>query len=155
MVTVKIGIEPYLKEYLEGKFWDSSVGAVRFQGSSDLYVLLWDLLAKRPVESPCDRGNTSIALPDRRLGKDPLTYNFLSSRSVAIFEKRIRVHMWAELHEMMDENKHLRGIMFKDSVAIFMSKYGIESISEDALLKNYQRWRDKLRRTKKRAYAKS
>lgn len=52
----------------------------------------------------------------------------------------------------MDENKHLRGIQFKESVFVFMSRYGIESVSEDALLKNYQRWRDKLRRTKKRAY---
>lgn len=52
----------------------------------------------------------------------------------------------------MDENKHINGVQFKDSVFLFMSKYGIEGITEDALLKNYQRWRDKLRRKKKRGY---
>lgn len=60
--------------------------------------------------------------------------------------------MWAELHELMDENKHIHGIQFKESVFRFMRKYGIESITEDALLKNYQRWRDKQRRKKKRGY---
>ena len=60
--------------------------------------------------------------------------------------------MWAQLHDFKDQNKHINGIQFKDSVFRFMSKYGIENITEDAMLKNYQRWRDKLRRKKKRGY---
>lgn len=64
----------------------------------------------------------------------------------------MRLMMWAELHDLMDENKHINGIQFKESVFMFMRKYSIESITEDALLKNYQRWRDKLRRKQKRSY---
>lgn len=60
--------------------------------------------------------------------------------------------MWAELHELMDENKHLHGIEFKETVFTFLKKYDISSIQEDGLLKNYQRWRDSFRRKKKRAY---
>ncbi|MCS2763083.1 hypothetical protein NXV13_22435 [Bacteroides ovatus] len=60
--------------------------------------------------------------------------------------------MWLELHELMDENKHLHGIEFKETVFTFLKKYDISSIQEDGLLKNYQRWRDSFRRKKKRAY---
>ena len=36
-----------------------------------------------------------------------------------------------------------------------MRKYGIQAITEDALLKNYYRWRDKVRKkSKRRGYAK-
>jgi hypothetical protein len=64
----------------------------------------------------------------------------------------MKLMMWAELHDYMDENKHIKGIQFKESVFVFMHRYGLESISEDALLKNYQRWRDKQRRKSKRGY---
>ena len=43
--------------------------------------------------------------------------------------------MWAELHELMDENKHLHGIEFKETVFTFLKKYNISSIQEDGLLK--------------------
>ena len=58
--------------------------------------------------------------------------------------------MWAELHELMDENKHLHGIEFKETVFTFLKKYDISSIQEDGLLKNYQRWRDSFRRKKEK-----
>jgi len=66
----------------------------------------------------------------------------------------MRVMMWAELHDTLDEAKHLRGIKFTESVYVFMRRYDLQSITEDALLKNYQRWRDAQRRTIKRGYKK-
>lgn len=157
MITARISIDPAVAEYIRGRYFDNEVGAVRFPSSSDIYVKIYDLLQKRPPTNPIDTGNIEIALPDRRDanhsgGKDPKTYNYISQRAAAILEKRFRVLMWAELHEFMDEEKHRHGTQFKDSVFIFMKKYSIESITEDALLKNYQRWRDQLRRNKKRPY---
>ena len=70
---------------------------------------------------------------------------------ISVFLARYAL-MWAELHELMDENKHLHGIEFKETVFTFLKKYDISSIQEDGLLKNYQRWRDSFRRKKKRAY---
>ena len=99
-----------------------------------------------------DSGNLEFVLPERREGKDPITYNWLSHRAQKRLANKMRLMMWAELHELMDENKHINGIQFKDSVFEFMCRYSIESITEDALLKNYQRWRDKLRRRNKRGY---
>ncbi len=153
MITVKIEIDPYVAEYITGRYFDPEVSVVRFPSGSDIYHLIYDLLAKRPAGNPVDRGNLEFALPARRQGKDPETYNYLSHRSQKILEKRMRSLLWADLHETMDEGKHLGGMQFKEIVYIFMQRYGIESISEDGLLKNYQRWRDKLRRTKKRGYS--
>lgn len=125
---------------------------VKFPSSLDIYILIYDLLQKRPANCPIDSGNLEFMLPERREGKDPVSYNWLSDRSQKILSDKMRLMMWAELHELMDENKHIHGIQFKESVFRFMRRYGIESITEDALLKNYQRWRDKQRRKKKRAY---
>lgn len=153
MITVKTTVEPHVAEYIRGKFYDREAQVVRFPPTLDIYILIYDLLQKRPATNPVDSGNLEFALPERREGKDPLTYNYLSGRAQKILSDKLRLMMWAELHDLMDENKHINGIQFKESVFLFMRKYNIESITEDALLKNYQRWRDKQRRKKKRGYS--
>ena len=68
--------------------------------------------------------------------------------------KSVCVLMWAELHELMDENKHLHGIEFKETVFTFLKKYDISSIQgrRGLTTKNYQaRWRDKFQGSKKKA----
>ncbi|WP_302613809.1 hypothetical protein [uncultured Bacteroides sp.] len=152
MMTVKTEVEPHVAEYIRGKFFDHEAKAVRFPPALDIYILIYDLLQKRPVACPVDTGNLEFVLPERRMGKDPITFNYLSGRAQKILADKMRLMMWAELHDLMDENKHINGIQFKESVFMFMRKYAIESITEDALLKNYQRWRDKQRRKKKRGY---
>lgn len=157
MITVKINVDAAVAQYIRGKYFDHEVGAVRFPPSSDIYITIYDLLQKRPADNPIDTGNLELALPDRREanqagGKDPKTYNYISHRAAKILNKRFTLLMWADLHEFMDEQKHLKGVQYKDSVYIFMQKYSIESISDDALLKNYQRWRYNMRRSKKRGY---
>lgn len=152
MITVKITVEKPVAEYIRGKYFDHEAGAVRFPSDLDIYVLIYDLLQRRPVDSPVDSGNLEFILPERRVGKDPLTYNYLSGRAQKMLSDKMRLMMWAELHDYMDENKHIKGIQFKDSVFTFMRRYSIESISEDALFKNYQRWRYKLRCKQKRGY---
>lgn len=152
VTTVKIQVDEPVAEYIRGKYFDTGVGAVRFPPLADIYVLIYDLLRKRPADRPVDHGNLEFALPERSEGKDSRTYNYLPERAQKILADKLRLMMWAELHDTMDENKHLRGIQFKETVYVFMSRYGIDSITEDALLKNYQRWRDRLRRRKKRRY---
>lgn len=153
MMTIKTTVEPHVAEYIRGKFYDSQAGTVRFPSTMDIYILIYDLLQRRPADHPFDTGNLEFALPERREGKDPLSYNYLSGRAQKILGDKMRLMMWAELHDLMDENKHINGIQFKESVFLFMRKYDIESITEDALLKNYQRWRNKIRRKKKRGYS--
>ncbi len=152
MITTTIAVDAPVAEYITAKFYDAEAGAVRFPSDLDLYVLIWDLLKKRPATCPVDSGNLTFALPCRRGGKDPESYNYLSERAAEILNRKMRTMMWAELHDAMEEGKHLRGLQFKEIIFTFMCRYGIESIGEDALFKNYQRWRYKLRRTQKRDY---
>lgn len=152
MIFVTIQVESHVAEYIRGKYFDHDAGAVRFPSGLDIYLLIYDLLQRRPTDHPVDTGNLRFALPERRTGKDPITYNYLSGRAQKILADKMRLMMWAELHDLMDENKHIKGIQFKETVFTFMRKYSIEAIGEDALLKNYQRWRYKLRRKQKRGY---
>ncbi len=48
--------------------------------------------------------------------------------------------------DLFDENKHVYGIDYINSAWYFLRKYCIESLSVEALLKDYQRWRRKMRR---------
>lgn len=152
-MNTRITVPNYLREYLIGKYCNLEERAVHFPDSSDLYHILFDLLEKRPANIPVDQGNIEIFLPNRSVGKNPMTYNYLSQRGQKILIRNLEIKMWAEVHDMLDEQKHTLGINYIDGVHTFMNKYGINSLSEDAFLKNYYRWRAKVRqRSKKREY---
>lgn len=158
MVTTRIDIDGYLAEWLRAKWWDAAVGAVRFPCHSDVYELVYDLLQVRPRDvSPLDCGNLTLALPDRRegnyaWGKRPERHNYISQAGARVLNNRLRTMFWAEVHEAFDENKHIHGIDYKDTAYQLVARYSLTLISDDGLLKNYQRWRDRLRRKGKRGY---
>ncbi len=159
MVTTKIQIAPHLAQYCVGKWGANEEGTVCFPPVTELYALVYDLTIKRPANvPPVDRGNLEIMLPARQavdgqpVRKNPEVYNYLSERAARIIEKRIRMLMRAELHEMMDENKHRYGIDYLESAHTFRCRYGMEAIQDDALLKDYQRWKECVRQRKKRGY---
>lgn len=160
MITTKINIKPHLSEYCYGRFSHCSPDPVRFPDEYDIYHTVWNLMQRRPVNCPVDSGNLEIVLPCRRktegqVRKDPAVYNYLGQRSAKIIERQIEVMMFAELHDRLDENKHLLGIEYIDTIFEFMNQYNITSISEDALKKNYYRWREITRRRKiRRNYTK-
>lgn len=152
MITTSITIEPYLAEYLRGKYNNGSDEPFHIPDETDLYHSIWTLMVKRQRnQSPVDNGNLTFILPERRIGKDPKVYNYLSPRSVNLIEMEVRRMFNRELHIMMDENDmtghELTNI---DVVHNFLCSYGIESITEDALLKNFYRWRDNIRKRKVR-----
>lgn len=155
MVTCKILIRPYLAEYLRGKYGIEESNPIRFSDDSDLYHTIYDLMIKRPINCMVDRGNLEFVLPDRSVGKDPKYYNYLSERSVRILEKRIMTMFQAEVHEYLDEQKHVHGVYYVDACSELLERYGIMSITEDALIKSHQRWRAKMRRRKVRSYRKT
>ena len=152
MITTKITITPYLAEYIIGKYNHCNKGEVRIPDSSDLYHIIWEYMSRRPDNVPVlESGNLEIALPDRRAGKDPAVYNYLSVRAVKGIELHIKNMFNQELHaELMDKDRRGHFLDNIDVVHKFLCTYGIESISEDALLKNYYRYREALRQRKKR-----
>lgn len=153
MTTTRISVPPFIAEYMTGKYGSFSHSPIRLPDSTDLYHVIYDLLEKRPVDAPADRGNLELVLPERSVGKRPETYNYLGLRSQKLLSSRMEVMMWADAHDFIDEQKHQNGVDYKDSVILFRSRYGIESLSEDAFIKNYYRWRGKVRKkAKKRDY---
>lgn len=157
MITTSIYIEPYLAEYLRGKFNNGAKEAFRIPDNTDLYHTIWTLMMPRPKDhSPVDVGNLAFALPSRRIGKDPNVYNYLSPRAAKVIEREVRRMFNRELHLAMDDNdQNGRTLKQVDVVHTLLCAYGIESITEDALLKNFYRWRENLRkRSKRRDYKK-
>ncbi len=156
-MTTKIQINQHLAEYCLAK-WGDEQDIVKFPDSTELYVKIHDLMQKRPEYCPVDQGNLEFCIPNRRktddqaTRKNPEIYNYLSPRSVKIIERRIETIMWAELHEYLDYQKHKNGVEYIETIHEFRCKYCIESISEDAMLKNYYRWREKVRKRNKRQY---
>jgi len=151
-MTTKIQIIPYLAEYLIGKYNNGSPEAVKFPDESDIYHSIWQLMTRRPKQmSFVDAGNLEIFLPERRVGKDPKVYNYLSETSISMLEKKIKKEFNEELHSLINDNVE-RGKPYDNIEVIhqFMCAYCIESISEDALIKNYYRWKENIRKLRTR-----
>lgn len=152
MYSIRLQVRPYLAEYCSRKYsWPVS-SACKVPPSSELYFLFLDLLSVRPPGAPIDRGNLEFILPNRSAGKRPDRFNYLSGRSQERLEQYLYVMFWAEFHRYAEYQIHVRGESLLMSVLLYKSKYCIESLSQEAFIKNYQRWRDRqsfLRRTYK------
>ncbi len=162
MVTTKLNIKQHLAEYCIGKWGSDFKEPVRFPAGIELYVSLYSLTIKRPKNITTEKGNLEVVIPVRRekdevLGiyKNPNVYNYISERGSRILQRQIEALFWAELHTEINQEHFVKGRYIKDAVYTFMCKYRIKSITEDALLKNYQRWRSKINKKKKRNYKKS
>lgn len=154
MITTRICIKEYLKEYLIGKYNEGEDGPVRIPPHSDLYELLYNLVAKRPA-GVSDVGNVELVLRCRRACKDPRVYNWYSRRHQQMIERKVKLQMRAEFHDYVDYRHHRLGMPYLDAICEFMDRYGIMSISEETLVKDYQRYRERMRPHAKRQYTKS
>lgn len=157
MVLIRVNIKPHLCEYARSIYVDKDDTYIRFPDSEYLYHVLHNLMSKRPATvSPIDKGNLQIALPHRSRGKDPLVYNYISDNGRKIIERKLNRLFFAHLHDFVDEQVNTFGQPINESVYLFMEHHAIRSISHDALLKSYYRWRTKVRRRiSKRKYDRS
>lgn len=161
---VSIRIEPYLAEYARSLFGCGRAdGAVRIPSSSGLYHLVYDGMARRGGESDPEDGNLSIVLPCRSQHegdtdaplKNPRYYNWLPLSSVRRIEEYLRRLFNFEFHQvMMDNEERGRPNTLVDTVQYFMRRHGLKSVGEDALLKNFQRFRRRVYPKKVRKYEK-
>jgi len=152
MITTRINVKPHLKEFVIGKFNQFSDKPVRFPDQMDIYHQIFDLMVKRPTYCPVDSGNLEIILPDRKSYKHPKTYNYLGIRAQRLIEKKIENMFWSEFRDYIEHERNKKGTYYIDITVQFLKKYGISSISEDALIKHYYRWRRKTRNYEKRVY---
>lgn len=158
-----IRIEPYLAEYVSAKYGvDSKTGGVKIPPLTDLYHCVWEHMSRqRSNQSEPIDGNFRISLPcrkarvDGQTWKDPAYFNFLSPCAAREIAGCIRRMFNFELHRSLMENeefgKQRRNL---DVIRDFIKDYKLSSIGEDALLKNYYRFRNRLRPKKTRKYRK-
>ena len=141
MITIDIHIKPHLEEYLRAKYPSDTPGVVNFPRTTDLYCLLYDLMSIRPAGAPINKGTLRINLPHRHSGKKPIYYNYLSKDSIKLLSKKVEKLFWADAHGWIDYQKHIVGQNCTEAIYQWMDRYGITAISEDAIRKNYYRWR--------------
>lgn len=143
MITLKFNIKPYLAEYMSIRYSWPERSSVKIPPNTDLYHLMIDLLSRRPVNAGRDVGNIEFQLPHRSSGKRTETYNYLPPYAQRKIESAIYTMHWSEFHMFCEYQMHIKGESLLMSVLLFKSKYNIESLSQDAYIKNYQRWRDR------------
>lgn len=154
MLPLPISIEPYLAEYFTAKYGEGESEPIKISDKSDLYHVVWQVMERRPADvPPLLHGNLVILLPERRCGKDPLWYNYIGQRGVQMIERRIRMEFNNDFHEFLERNEYQgRPMEIGEAICVFMGLYSLESISEEALKKNYYRWRQTVRPHEKRGY---
>lgn len=172
-----IEITPYLAEYARKKYHAGTAdGSIHIPSTSDLYHCVWHHM-QRPPSPPAPKmppapmlaasaasqpspGILLISLPSRRPSstdgpwKDPAYFNHLSSEAARSIESCLRREFNFEFHRAMMENEE-RGHPRRniDVVDDFMRQYRLQSITSDALLKNYYRYRDLVRPKPRRRYS--
>lgn len=160
MHTTQFNIDAYLAEYLLGKWGvphenDVNRLVVQFPREIYLFNLLHSLTMKRPKHVLEAVGNIEVIIPFRKEGnKRPEHYNYISNPSAKLFNKKVTQFFRADLHEFLDNRKHVHGESIKDACFQFVAMYQIESIDPESLAKNYYRWKGDVRgmNRERRAY---
>ncbi len=166
-IVTTIHVEPYLAEYASRKFnHHQETGAVMFPPGSCVYCTVWENMSRpRANAAPqLEDGNLTIFLPSRRAGmdggkwKDPAYFNYLSRRAVSEIEAELREVFNLDFRRTLMKNEREareKKITRLEMVERFMQQYGLTSITEDALLKNYARYVNRISPQKKRRYKKN
>ena len=159
--TVSVRITPYLAEYVRGKYpHDPANGGVRFPRTDDLYHCLWHNLVRPRKDMRVERSpNLTLSIGRPRTyevglaWKDPAYFNHLSARGAKELEVCVQRQFDFELHRAFIESYEAGDGRRQEDVAHdFLRQYGITSISEEALLKNWSRYRNMIRPKKPRRY---
>lgn len=158
-----IRIEPYLAEYAQNLFGlGRKDGSIKIPYISELHFLVWELMAKpRANQLSPENGNLAIVLPTRRecegeLRKNPRYYNYLSPDAARKVEAWLRRRFNFEFHELMIDNEVKgRPRQHLDLVRWFMRRRGLKSITEDALIRNFRRYRRRISPKTVRKYTKT
>jgi len=160
----RIRIKPYLAEYARHRYGCAGEErAVKIPYTSELYHIVYDGMARRGGESDPEDWNLALVLPCRSRHdggtavplKNPRYYDWLPASSVCRMEDYLQRLFNFEFHQvMMDNEEQGRPLTLLAAVQHFIRSHGLRSVSEDTLLKNYQRFRRRVYPKKVRKYEK-
>jgi hypothetical protein len=144
-VFTSFKLDPFFQQFLRSYFDQSEELVFHFPKGEDLLRKLEVLL--RPVpENYKPRKHDwlfHVELPYMKY-KDPRTHNYLSETSGKIFARNIRDFFETVFHEKVSEYRNA-GFEYKDCVYIFMEEFHLPVSATDRLIKDFQRYRNRIR----------
>lgn len=147
-MTATIQVPQHLAEYARNLFGTGrGDGSVRFPYSTVTYHLLVDGMSRQRDGQPPVTGNLVVVLPspdaaDEGVTKNPRYYCHIPIRTQHLIGASLRHRFNYEFLTMMTENE-LRGrpVPHLTMIRRWLRSRGIRSISEDALVKKFRRYR--------------
>lgn len=160
--TALIKVDAYLEEYAKNCFASGlGDGSVKFPYTSTMYHCLVEGMSKQvPSGGGARDGNLMVVLPSADTAdggpvKNPRWYRYVTQRAAALINAALKRRFYYEfLTEMMRNELQGRPVPHLTLVRRFLRRNGIRSLSEDALLKKFQRYRRKISPGKVRKYHK-
>ncbi len=145
--TCSLAVADHLAEYARRRFrLDRRTGAIIIPRNFDLWHCLWHVMQKAPRGGRVAKGgNLLVRLPNRQHkggmeGKDPAWWNYVSPRGSKLVERQLRRLYYFDFHSwMLDSGRSSQ--MQCERVRTFMRRWGTSPDHEDALLKEWQRYR--------------
>ena len=148
-IICKLKIEPFFQEFLRGYYrCNSPVFKFPRYDYDELGLALKfnNLLSPAPDNfKPVSFGEDEflIEVPDFH-DRDPFYCNYISPLRNDKFVKKLDIQQKNHFHERMAQLR-IEGYEYQDCVEIYMDDFGINQKFADRLLKDYSRWRTKLR----------
>lgn len=146
-VLTSFKLDPFFQTFLKSHFQCGSDAVFTFPKGHDLLRRLEVLLRPVPENYKPSRSHPAlfhVELPYMK-HKDPLYYNYLSDTAGKAFARKVRDFYELVFHERMSELRNA-GYEYKECVYLFQDEYDLPPESTDRLIKDFQRWRNRIRR---------
>lgn len=146
-VLTSFRLDPFFQQFLKTYFHQNDDTVFSFPKGHDLFRRLEILLRPVPTDYRPKKQNPwlfYVELPFMK-HKNPRTHNYLSETSGKIMARHIRDFFDAVFHEKMNEYRKA-GFEYQECVYIFQEEFSLPLDSTDRLIKDFQRYRNRLRR---------
>jgi len=148
-ILTHIRLEPFFQTFLRKYFDNEDPTVFSFPNDHDLLRRIEVLLRSSPPSYRAPKETDllfRIELPSMR-HKNPLYHNYISEAAEKVFVREIRSFFNMVFHEKMALYRNA-GFEYKDCITIFQDEYDLPAESSDRLIKEFQRWRNKIRKQK-------
>ena len=143
-ITLLCELKPHFRNYLEAKL-GSGIGSeepIEISQRNFLGKTIRVLLAKTPKHPiyPAKEKSLLFQLPHFH-GLNVCVYNYLSSNSQAIIQRKVREVFFLELHSLIIRGTRRNAFTQKECIYFFMERYELfDHITFDALKRSYYRF---------------
>jgi len=137
-IYIRVDVKPYIKTYFEKSFGNP----VKFPKSSYINYLLGQLISKPPktCREIISNNTMCVELPFY-IGKNVLSYNYLSETARAELKNALRQKFYKSMFDEVHRNKKTLNITHKAAILMFIEKYELDPACFESLKKQEYRER--------------